>query len=78
MKIGKKIFSIKEGFNIHPIIKKDYLERLKSMETGEKITWASAEALAFASLLDQGYNVRLTGEDVERGTFSHRQIKLTD
>ena len=45
---------------------------------GEKIGWATAEAMAFASLIKDGFAVRLTGEDVERGTFSHRHIKLTD
>lgn len=48
------------------------------MEEGKRIEWATAEALAFGSLMYQGYNVRLSGEDVGRGTFSHRHVMLID
>ena len=51
---------------------REFKSRLKSIKEGKKISWATAEALAYASLMTQGYNVRLTGEDVERGTFTHR------
>jgi len=44
----------------------------------DSIDWATAEAMAFGSLLQDGYNVRLSGEDVERGTFSQRHLKLID
>ena len=57
---------------------KEYQQRAKSIETGEKIDWATAEGLAFANLLVNGYNVRLVGEDVERGTFSHRHAVVID
>lgn len=52
--------------------------RLKKLKDGGKIDWATAEALAIGSLLYQGYNVRLSGEDVGRGTFSHRHAMLVD
>lgn len=52
--------------------------RLKAINEGEKIDWATAEALAFGSLLQEGYNVRITGQDVGRGTFSHRHAILVD
>lgn len=48
------------------------------MQEGKRIEWATAEALAFGSLMYQGFNVRLSGEDVGRGTFSHRHVMLID
>lgn len=45
---------------------------MESINTGKGIDWGTGEALAFASLIDEGYHVRLSGQDVERGTFSHR------
>jgi 2-oxoglutarate dehydrogenase E1 component len=48
------------------------------MESGQNIDWGTGEALAFATLISDGYNIRFTGEDVERGTFSHRHAVLTD
>ncbi|KAF0852176.1 mitochondrial 2-oxoglutarate dehydrogenase E1 form 2 [Andalucia godoyi] len=51
--------------------------RLKRLEQ-DKLDWATAEALAFGSLVGQGFRVRITGQDVERGTFSHRHLVLYD
>lgn len=76
--LGEKINTIPESFNIHPQIKKIYDARLKSVKDGKNIDWATAEALAFGCLLDEGYTIRLTGQDVERGTFSHRHAVLHD
>jgi 2-oxoglutarate dehydrogenase E1 component len=53
-------------------IKKVYELRRQMVESGEGIDWGFAEALAFATLLSEGNHVRLSGQDVERGTFSHR------
>lgn len=66
-----------DSFNPHERLTRTHIgARLKSHKD-DSIDWATAEALAFGSLLQDGYNVRLSGEDVERGTFSHRHIKLT-
>ena len=48
------------------------LERRRKLTEERKLDWAMGEALAFLSLLKEGHHVRLSGEDVERGTFSHR------
>jgi 2-oxoglutarate dehydrogenase complex dehydrogenase (E1) component-like enzyme len=65
-------------FSVHPRIKKYHIEdREKQIQNGA-LDWASAEAVALASIVDQGFNVRFTGQDVERGTFSHRHLVLTD
>ena len=74
--LGQKMNTLPEGFVLQRQVKKVIDERLK-MQTGEQLlNWGAAETLAYASLLDEGYLVRLTGEDVGRGTFSHRHAKL--
>lgn len=52
--------------------------RLKKLAEGTKIDWATAEAMAIGSIMYQGHNVRISGEDVGRGTFSHRHAMLVD
>ncbi|KAK7837834.1 2-oxoglutarate dehydrogenase [Quercus suber] len=59
-------------------VKKVYEQRAQMIETGEGIDWAVGEALAFATLLVEGNHVRLSGQDVERGTFSHRHSVVHD
>lgn len=76
--IGKKICEVPAGFNIHPQLKKIFQARAQSIETGEHIDMATAEALAFSTLLTEGYNIRISGQDVERGTFSQRHAVLND
>jgi 2-oxoglutarate dehydrogenase complex dehydrogenase (E1) component-like enzyme len=66
------------NFSIHPRVHRYHIEdRLKSIEKNE-LNWATCEALAFFSLTAEGYNIRMTGQDVERGTFSQRHLNLTD
>jgi 2-oxoglutarate dehydrogenase E1 component len=67
-----------EGFNVHPKLVRQLEKRRTAMEEGKDIDWAHAEALAFASLLSEGTPVRLTGQDVERGTFSQRHLVFHD
>jgi 2-oxoglutarate dehydrogenase E1 component len=52
--------------------------RKKAIESGENIDFALAEALAFGTLLQEGFNIRFSGQDVERGTFSHRHAVIVD
>jgi len=75
-RIGKSIATLPEGEKFHPSVTKIFNERLKSINTGNGIDWGTAEALAFASLIQEGYHVRLSGQDVERGTFSHRHAHV--
>mmetsp|Transcript_28908 Transcript_28908/g.28607 ORF Transcript_28908/g.28607 Transcript_28908/m.28607 type:complete len:711 (-) Transcript_28908:28-2160(-) len=70
--LGKKISTIPKDFEAHRMVRRIFENRLKSIETGTGIDWGTAEALAFATLIDEDYHVRISGQDVERGTFSHR------
>ena len=76
--IAKKIHEIPVDFNVHRRIKKIYGDRLASVINGKGIDWATSESLALATLLDEGYGVRISGQDVGRGTFSHRHGVLYD
>src|SRR5690606_6674653 len=74
--LGKKMRELPEGFVMQRQVAKVIDDRLK-MQTGEMpLNWGAAETLAYATVLDDGYLLRLTGEDVGRGTFSHRHAKL--
>ncbi|GME72460.1 unnamed protein product [Ambrosiozyma monospora] len=76
--IGKTVATVPEGFNLHRNLKRILGARLKAIESGEGIDWATGEALAFGSLAMEGYHVRVSGQDVERGTFSQRHAVLHD
>ncbi|MEN0088638.1 MAG: 2-oxoglutarate dehydrogenase E1 component, partial [Pseudomonadota bacterium] len=64
--------TIPEGFEVHKTVQRFIKARAIMVETGENIDWATAEALAFGSLLLEEHSVRLSGQDCERGTFSQR------
>jgi len=76
--LGAKLNDAPEGFNVHRTIKRFLDNRRKMVDTGQGIDWAMAEAMAFASFLWDGHRVRLSGQDVERGTFSQRHSMLID
>ncbi|MGA7972623.1 MAG: 2-oxoglutarate dehydrogenase E1 component [Pseudolabrys sp.] len=76
--IGEKITTVPEGFKVHRTIQRFLDHRAKAIETGEGIDWATAEALAFGTLVKEGHPVRLSGQDSERGTFSQRHSVLFD
>ena len=76
--IGRRITSVPQDFNAHRTIQRLLDRRREMTETGEGIDWAMAELLAFGSLMKEGFPVRLSGQDVERGTFSSRHSVLID
>lgn len=77
--VANRSVQFQDNFNIHPHILKTHVKaRLKRIVEEGQIDWSTAEAMAFGSLLYQGYNVRLSGQDVGRGTFSHRHAMLVD
>ncbi len=76
--IAEKINAIPAGFKLHPKLNRFFDARLQSVKEGKGIDWGTGEALAYASLMSEGHSVRLSGQDVERGTFTHRQSALHD
>jgi 2-oxoglutarate dehydrogenase E1 component len=76
--IGRKLTEVPAGFTVHKTIQRFLDARAKAIETGHGIDWATAESLAFGSLLLDGHPIRLSGQDVERGTFSQRHAVLYD
>ncbi|HYK53434.1 MAG TPA: multifunctional oxoglutarate decarboxylase/oxoglutarate dehydrogenase thiamine pyrophosphate-binding subunit/dihydrolipoyllysine-residue succinyltransferase subunit, partial [Candidatus Eremiobacteraceae bacterium] len=77
-KLDAGLLAVPDGFTIHPKLARQMERRKKSLTTAGEIDWAHAEALAFASLVTGGKPVRLTGQDTERGTFSHRHLVFHD
>jgi 2-oxoglutarate dehydrogenase E1 component len=75
--LNDELLRVPEHFTIHPKLKGQLERRLQTIEEGG-IDWGQAEALAFGSLLVEGIPIRLTGQDSERGTFSHRHAVLHD
>ena len=76
--VGAALCRVPEGFNVNPKIVRQLEAKKQAIESGEGLDWATGEALAFGTLLLEGHRVRLSGEDVQRGTFSHRHAYLID
>tara|TARA_Y100000389_G_scaffold32720_1_gene27840 strand:- start:30150 stop:32960 length:2811 start_codon:yes stop_codon:yes gene_type:complete len=76
--IFAQISKIPENFTINPKISKQLEQKISIFNSKENINWGIAESLAFGSLIEEGSNVRITGQDAARGTFSHRHSVLTD
>ena len=76
--IGKTLSSVPKGFKIHETLARILKAREKIFSTGKGCNWAIAEQLAFGSLLQEGYQVRLSGQDSTRGTFSQRHSAFID
>ena len=76
--LGRKMTTVPEGLSVHKTVERVIAGRREAIEAGKGIDWATGESLAFATLLDQGYPVRLSGQDSVRGTFSHRHSGLVD
>ncbi|MDA9234197.1 2-oxoglutarate dehydrogenase E1 component, partial [Candidatus Pelagibacter sp.] len=76
LQISNKINGVPEELNLHKTIVKILNSRKETVKKGSNIDWSTAEALAFGSLLEEGYPVRLVGQDSGRGTFSQRHSVL--
>jgi 2-oxoglutarate dehydrogenase E1 component len=75
--LNEQLLTWPPTFTLHPTVQRTLPKRRDAINNGG-IDWGHAEALAFASLLTEGVSVRITGQDAERGTFSHRQAVLHD
>jgi len=75
-KLGKKLTQVPEGFTIQRQVSKIVADREKMTAGALSINWGYGEIMAYATLLNEGHPVRLTGQDVGRGTFSHRHAVL--
>ncbi len=76
--LGARITAIPERLDVHKNVKRVIENRRAAIEAGEGLDWATGEHLAFASLLDEGFPVRLAGQDSVRGTFTQRHCDLVD
>ncbi|KZT04533.1 dehydrogenase E1 and transketolase domain-containing protein 1 [Laetiporus sulphureus 93-53] len=76
--VGRASVTVPEGFEIHPRLQRHVNSRLRAIEKGEGIDWATAEAMVFGTLMLEGHDVRISGQDVGRGTFSQRHAMLVD
>merc|ERR1711881_493539 len=76
-KVGDKVSLMPKGFTLHGGLKRILKARNQMMQEGV-VNWALGEAMAYGTLLTEGVHVRLSGQDVERGTFSHRHAVLHD
>ena len=77
-KVGATLTRLPDGFSPHKTVSRLLETKKQMIDTGQGIDWATAEALAFGTLLLDGYPVRLSGQDCTRGTFSHRHCGLID
>lgn len=76
--IGTKLCTTPADFNLNPKIARQLETKLQMITTGKDLDWGIGEALAYATLVNENYKMRMTGQDVERGTFSHRHAVLID
>ncbi|MCD0175914.1 2-oxoglutarate dehydrogenase E1 component [Deinococcus sp. 14RED07] len=77
--LGAKLAAVPEGFRVHRTIERTVIKPRQAMARGEQpLDWGMGEMLAYATLLDEGYGVRLVGQDSGRGTFVHRHAVLHD
>ncbi|NDF51244.1 MAG: 2-oxoglutarate dehydrogenase E1 component, partial [Betaproteobacteria bacterium] len=77
-RLGKRITTVPDGFSIHPLVERVIKDRRAMAEGKLALDWGMGEHLAYASLLANGYGVRLSGQDCGRGTFTHRHAVLHD
>ena len=76
--LNRKLLEVPDGFTVHPKLHRQLVKRIQGFDLDFQLNWGHAEALSVATLLDEGIPVRLSGQDAERGTFSHRHFVLHD
>jgi 2-oxoglutarate dehydrogenase E1 component len=76
--LGRKMTTIPDRITVHKTVDRVIAGRREAIESGENLDWSTAESLAFATLLDQGFPVRLSGQDSIRGTFTQRHSGVVD
>ena len=76
--LGRTLTTIPEGVNVHKTLRRVIDAKAEMFKSGENFDWATGEALAFGSLLSEGYGIRLSGQDSGRGTFSQRHAVWVD
>merc|ERR1712232_1467354 len=77
-KIGARLCEVPDGFKLHNGLKRQLKKKREDLAQGTAIDWATAEALAYGTLLLEGQHVRITGQDVQSGTFAHRHCVARD
>eukprot|EP00941_MAST-03F_sp_MAST-3F-sp1_P005873 g5873.t1 len=77
-RVASYLGKVPEGFTMHRQLAKLHKQKVADLESGKGFDWAIGEALAFGSLMLEGFPVRLSGQDVQRGTFSHRHAVVHD
>jgi len=78
LRLARRHVQVPEGFALNPKLERILGKRIETVEAGAPLDWATAEMLAFASLLSEGTPIRLSGQDTRRGTFSQRHSTLFD
>lgn len=73
----RQVVQVPEGFTLHPKLESQFEKRIESAN-GDRVDWGLGELLAYGSLIEDGFSVRLSGEDSARGTFSHRHAAVVD
>jgi 2-oxoglutarate decarboxylase len=76
--LDRELAATPDTFQLNPKLTRFFKQRPEALEPGGRVLWAQGEALAFASLLEEGVAIRLTGQDTARGTFSQRHLVLHD
>ncbi|HEY1077351.1 MAG TPA: 2-oxoglutarate dehydrogenase E1 component [Fontimonas sp.] len=76
--LAGKLLALPDGFTLHPRVQKIYEDRLKMAAGEQPMDWGFAETMAYGSLVNEGFTVRLSGQDARRGTFFHRHATVHD
>ncbi|WP_092483498.1 2-oxoglutarate dehydrogenase E1 component [Candidatus Ichthyocystis hellenicum] len=78
MSLGESLLLVPDGFSLHRVVSKVLSDRRRMYQSESQLDWGAAENLSYASLLSEGFSVRLSGQDCGRGTFAHRHAVIHD